>query len=234
MTARHPLVIVLSAVVAAGCGAAPESEPEVPPAAPAAESSEARPTPDPNRPQLVPIEKGSDLDKMIDEHVARGEARMAATFPCSLFKTEEVAELVGGSVESGLQKMENRMHSVMGDPGATRRWRAQTCAWHAVVRNGPELDEIAVSLPAHFESGAVECPPAPGAGTSGVETVSDLGATAWWMFDRYGHGTLTTCSAAALVVVEATVRGSDSDALLKITRHAAERALAAVEEEGQR
>jgi hypothetical protein len=220
----------LSAVVVAGCGAAPESKPEVPPAAPAAESSEARPTPDPNRPQLVPIEKGSALDNMVDEHVARGEARMAAMFPCSLFKTEEVAALVGGSVESGMQKMENRMHSAMGDPGAIRRWRAQTCAWRSVERNGPEIDQIAVSRPPHFESGAVECPPAPGAG---VQAVSDLGDRAWWEFDRYGHGTLTTCSAAALVVVEATVRGSSSDALLKIARHAAARALVAVEEGGQ-
>jgi hypothetical protein len=232
MSVRRQVAILLSAIVAAGCGGAQESDPEV--RVPATESTDARPAAEPTRPQFAPIEKGSDLDRMIDDHIARGEARMAAAFPCSLFKTEEVAELVGGSVEGGMQKMESRMVSVMGDPGATRRWRAQTCAWHSVERNGPEIDEIAVSLPAHFESGAVECPPAPGAGASGVETVSDLGDTAWWKFDRYGHGTLTSCSTAALVVVEATVRGSASDALLQIARHAAERALAAVEEGGQR
>lgn len=53
-------------------------------------------------------------------------------------------------------------------------------------------------------------------------------------FPDEGLGTLTTCSAAALVVVEATVRGSSSDALLKIARYAAERAPMAVEEGGQR
>ena len=113
-----------------------------------------------------------------------------ARFPCSLFRSEEVADLIGAPVDSGSYTFVNRSEDNI-------EWKSEACAWSRQEDMNTVVD-VWVSRPAHFASGKVECHP-----LAGEPEVPGVGKSAWWQYyDGYGLGSLRVCSDAALLEVK--------------------------------
>ena len=129
------------------------------------------------------------VDAIITQALRELQEQEAATFPCSLFTSEEMGEIVGTPVDSGSYTFVNRSED-------DREWKSEACAWSTQADDNTVVDAW-VSLPAHFDSGQVACHP-----MIGATELSGAGRSAWWQYmQAYGLGTLRVCTDDALLEV---------------------------------
>ena len=132
----------------------------------------------------------AQVDAIITQALREVQEQEAATFPCSLFTSEEMGEIVGTPVDSGSYTFVNRSED-------DREWKSEACAWSTQADDNTVVDAW-VSLPAHFDSGQVACNP-----MIGATELSGAGRSAWWQYMQgYGLGTLRVCTDAALLEVK--------------------------------
>jgi hypothetical protein len=135
-------------------------------------------------------EDAAQVDSIISQSLREVAQDEAATFPCNLFTSEEMGEMVGAPVDSGSYTFVNRSENDI-------EWKSQACAWSTQADDNTVVDAW-VSLPAHFDSGEVACHP-----MLGATELSGVARGAWWQFmDGYGLGTLRVCTDAALLEVK--------------------------------
>ncbi|MCC7078495.1 MAG: hypothetical protein IT198_15335 [Acidimicrobiia bacterium] len=124
-------------------------------------------------------------------------------YPCNLLPHEEVETIAGNALESG-DTITNNI-----DESGTK-WTAQECTWAASELGGTE-PTLAVSTPADFPSGAIDCPEPPN-GTP----VSGLGDQAYWQWTEaveQGVGELRVCTAD--VMLGARVSGAGGESVIR-------------------
>lgn len=158
-----------------------------------------------------------EAEVIIKRELEKMEKKEAVTFPCSLFKTDEIIAINGNPVESGAYTFNH-----MDEDG--RKFRAAECAWLNKEEGGGTVN-LWVSRIEHFDSGKVECYPPPG--KSGPGNLAGIGTAAYWDFVKYfGMGTLRVCSEKALFEVKINKKGADEGAVQGMARKVAEKALA--------
>jgi len=129
----------------------------------------------------------------------------AASFPCTLFTSEDVADMVGMPVDSGAYTFVHRNENDV-------EWQSEACAWSTPEDMNTVVD-VWVSLPRHFPAGRVACH-----AVAGADVVPGLENGAWWQYyDGFGLGTLRVCAAAALLEVKVDLGKSATEAQVQET-----------------
>ncbi len=176
----------LSVLLNAGCGG--EEKPAQKAKAPAPAAAAKKP---------------ADSGKTAETTVAQAPVDDAAQMPCSLFKVEELQQVLGTPVQAGRHKSENITESGYD-------WKAESCFW-AQKSDAETGLTVKVSLGKHFFGKEVECYEL----TGDPKELKVNASPAWWkFFNSVGRGTLRACdTATALVHVQLDQEGGEESAL---------------------
>lgn len=178
----------------------------------------ADPQPEAQQETVFDEERFEEAAEMIDRELERVEREAEATFPCSLFTSDELATMVTAPVGPGSYTFVHRSED-------DHEWRSLSCSWASLDSEGAEVS-LWVSRPEHFSGGSTECHPLAG---YGFREVSGIGSSATWGFgasaDR-ANGTLRVCSPQALLEVTVELPGTTDEArVLTAARTVVEKAL---------
>lgn len=158
-----------------------------------------------------------EAEAIIKQELEKMQKKEAAAFPCSLFKTDEIAAIIGNPVESGAHSF---IHMYEGE----RKFRAVDCSWPNKEVGGGTVN-LWVSRNEHFDSRKVECYPP--LGKSGPGNLAGIGREAYWEFDKYlGMGTFRVCSEKTLFEVKISKKGADESTVQGMVRKVAEKIVA--------
>lgn len=137
-----------------------------------------------------------EAQPIIEDELAKEEARSAVRFPCTLFDKAAAADLLGAEVEAPAFAHEFKNSSNI-DTGENNAWQAEACSW-SNRGDGASLN-IWVSRPEHFKDGHVSC-----YGIYDEDTTEGLlgGQAKWEFLESFGWAKLLVCRDDALVFVE--------------------------------
>ncbi len=183
MRAFYVIAFGLLLILGAGCGG--EDKPAAKPAASASKPAQKKP---------------AAAQQSAKPQTAQAQINAAEKMPCSLFKKEELEQLLGAPVRAIHYKPENISESGYD-------WKAESCFWEQEV-GGLTLK---VSLGKHFFGKAVECYEL----TGKPKELKVNGQPGWWkFFNSVGRGSLRVCDTSkALVQVQLEQEGGEENAL---------------------
>jgi hypothetical protein len=158
----------------------------------------------------------AEASRIIDSTLTQMKRTEAATFPCSLFSAQDVAQITGTPADSGAYTFVNRSED-------DREWKSESCTWSGSNEQDTDVD-IWVSQPQHFPSGQVICHP-----LIGGKEITGMGRAAWWTFmTGYGIGTLRVCTDKVLLEVQISRPNGEEEGVLRTAREVAERITASL------
>lgn len=137
-----------------------------------------------------------ETQPIIDEELAKEDARSAVRFPCTLYEQTVASDLLDGDVEPPMYAHEFKRSNDI-DTGESISWQAEACTWSA--RDDGASLYVWVSMPEHFEDGRVSC--------NGINddesTEALLGGKAQWEFlESFAWAKLLVCRDDSLFFLE--------------------------------
>lgn len=167
------LLVVIPLTVVSACGSSDRAE---------------EPTREATQEELEAVLQ--EVQPIIEQELAKVDARNAIRFPCTLLTKEAAGALLNSDVEAPGYKYENRTLN-------KDAWISEACLWRRSA-DGPNLS-VWVSKPEHFVDGSVSC-----YGISGADVPEALlnGRAVWTFRKRYGWAELLVCRDDALFYVE--------------------------------
>lgn len=157
-----------------------------------------------------------EAQPIIEEELAKEDARSAVRFPCTLLDREAASALLGAELEAPAFAFEHKAENDMS-------WQAEACSWNS-LNEGPDLS-IWVSQARHFADGHVQCigirdedVPEPLAGGQGV----------WDFQASFAWSRLLVCREDALFFIEIHDGPEEEAAARRLTLDIAEKVTTAL------
>jgi len=137
-----------------------------------------------------------EAQPIIEDELAKEDARSAVRFPCTLFDKAAASELLGTNVEAPAFTHEFMNLSNI-DTGVSHSWQADACSWNN-WGDGASLN-LWVSKPEHFPDGRVSC-----VGIDDDDITEDLlgGKAEWEFLESFAWAKLLVCRDDGLFFVE--------------------------------
>ncbi|MCU7811187.1 MAG: hypothetical protein KZQ77_08110 [Candidatus Thiodiazotropha sp. (ex Notomyrtea botanica)] len=131
-----------------------------------------------------------EAQPIIEEELAREEARSAVRFPCTLYDKAAASALLNADLQAPNYTFEHRNEDA-------NTWSSVACSWSS-RDSGPDLN-IWVSRPEHFEGGMVKCF---GLESDDKDAPALSDRSSWWFQRTFGWARLRACYADSLFEVE--------------------------------
>jgi hypothetical protein len=158
-----------------------------------------------------------EAQPIIENELAKEDARSAARYPCTLFDKEAASALLNADLEAPAFAHEF-MNSSNMDTGVSHSWEADACSWNN-WGDGASLS-LWVSRPEHFADGRVSC-----IGIDDDDITEDLlgGKAEWEFLESFAWAKLLVCRDDGLFFVEVHDGPADEGAAKSITVEIASR-----------
>ncbi len=137
-----------------------------------------------------------EAQPIIEDELAKEDARSAVRFPCTIMDKEVASALLGSALEAPMYAHEYRNDSNI-DTGESVSWQAEACSWNN-WGDGASLN-IWVSRPNHFVDGRVHC-----YGIDDADSMETLlgGKAKWEFLESFAWAKLLVCRDDSLFFVE--------------------------------
>ncbi len=143
---------------------------------------------EPSRAELEAVWDEAQI--IVEDELAKVEARSAVRFPCTLFDQAAASELLASELEAPGFASEHKTHN-------DESWQADACSWIS-WGSGPSMS-VWVSRPAHFADGRVRCF---GMNDDDETGTSHGGRSSWFYRDSFAWGRLLVCRDDVLFEIE--------------------------------